>query len=150
MFTGPVGPVEVFFYWPEAVLGNFYWPGAIGSPLASSPAPAELHYIYEFSFWIDTYITIILSTLWHCGQLQPCHVLYCNIWVISCVQAIKRDLLVAYQVDWHSCYDQKWVPPSLLSQKKNRRENGTLARSSGSNCEEMKRNLKTRCDVSRD
>ena len=39
MFTGPVGPVEVFFYWPEAVLGNFYWPGAIGSPLASSPVP---------------------------------------------------------------------------------------------------------------
>ena len=39
MFTGPVGPVEVVFYWPEAVFGNFYWPGAIGSPLASSPAP---------------------------------------------------------------------------------------------------------------
>ena len=38
MFTGPVGPVEFFFYWPEAVLGNFYWPWAIGSPLASSPA----------------------------------------------------------------------------------------------------------------
>ena len=38
MFTGPVGPIEVFFYWPEAVLGNIYWPGAIGSPLASSPA----------------------------------------------------------------------------------------------------------------
>ena len=37
MFTGPEGPVEVFFYWPEAVFGNFYWPGAIGSPLASSP-----------------------------------------------------------------------------------------------------------------
>ena len=37
MFTGPVGPVEVFFYWPEVVFGNFYWPGAIGSPLASSP-----------------------------------------------------------------------------------------------------------------
>ena len=37
MFTGPVGPVEVFFYLPEAVFGNFYWPGAIGSPLASSP-----------------------------------------------------------------------------------------------------------------
>ena len=37
MFTGPVGPVEVFIYWPEAVLGNFYWPGAIGLPLASSP-----------------------------------------------------------------------------------------------------------------
>ena len=33
MFTGPVGPVEVFFplfYWPEAVLGNFYWPVAMG------------------------------------------------------------------------------------------------------------------------
>ena len=39
MFTGPVGPVEVFFYWPEVVFGNFYWPGAIGSPLASSPGP---------------------------------------------------------------------------------------------------------------
>ena len=37
MFTGPVGPVEVFFYWPETVFGNFYWAGAIGSPLASSP-----------------------------------------------------------------------------------------------------------------
>ena len=37
MFTGPVGPVEVFFYWPEDVFGNFYWPGAIVSPLASSP-----------------------------------------------------------------------------------------------------------------
>ena len=36
MFTGPVGPVEIF-YWPEAVLGNFYWPGAIGLLLASSP-----------------------------------------------------------------------------------------------------------------
>ena len=42
MFTGPVGPVEVFFYWPEAVFGNFYWPGAIGLPLASSPVLAKL------------------------------------------------------------------------------------------------------------
>ena len=41
MFTRPVGPVEVFFYWPEAVFGNFYWPGAIGSPLASSPGPVK-------------------------------------------------------------------------------------------------------------
>ena len=41
MFTGLVGPVEVFFYWPEAVFGNFYWPGAIGSPLASSPAGSQ-------------------------------------------------------------------------------------------------------------
>ena len=37
MFTGPVGPVEVFFYWPKAVFGKFNWPGDIGSPLASSP-----------------------------------------------------------------------------------------------------------------
>ena len=37
MFTGPVGPVEVIFYWPEAVYGNLYWPGAIGLLLASSP-----------------------------------------------------------------------------------------------------------------
>ena len=41
MFTGPVGPVEDFFYWPEAVFENFYWPGAIGSPLASSPGPPD-------------------------------------------------------------------------------------------------------------
>ena len=41
MFTDPVGPVEDFFYWPETVLGNFYWPGAIGSPLVSSPAQCE-------------------------------------------------------------------------------------------------------------
>ena len=39
MVTGPVGPVEVFFYWPEAILGNFYWPAAIGPLLASSPVP---------------------------------------------------------------------------------------------------------------
>ena len=46
MFTVPVGPVEVFFYWPEAVLGNFYWPGAIGSPLASGPDI----YIWELTY----------------------------------------------------------------------------------------------------
>ena len=49
MFTGPVGPVEVFFYWPEAVLGNFYWPGAIGSPLASSPGFSHFSgFLYHF------------------------------------------------------------------------------------------------------
>ena len=37
MFNGPVGPVEVIFYWPEAIFENFYWPGAIGLLLASSP-----------------------------------------------------------------------------------------------------------------
>ena len=43
MFTSFEGPVEVFFYWPEAVFGDFYWPGAIGSPLASSPVDAIIH-----------------------------------------------------------------------------------------------------------
>ena len=33
--------VEVFFYWPEAVIGNFYWPGASSSLLASSPGSQE-------------------------------------------------------------------------------------------------------------
>ena len=37
MFTGPVGPVEVIFYWPEAVFGIFYWPGAIGLLLVLNP-----------------------------------------------------------------------------------------------------------------
>ena len=37
MFTGPVGPVEVFCYWPEAILGIFYWPGVSGSLFALSP-----------------------------------------------------------------------------------------------------------------
>ena len=46
MFTGPVGPVEVFFYWPKAVFGNFYWPGAIGSPLASSPVTFARKQVY--------------------------------------------------------------------------------------------------------
>ena len=49
MFTGPVGPVEVFFYWPEAVFGNFYWPGAIGSPLASSPAYLSPYGLVSFN-----------------------------------------------------------------------------------------------------
>ena len=33
MFTGPVGPIEVF--------GDFYWPGVRGSLLASSPASSN-------------------------------------------------------------------------------------------------------------
>ena len=37
MLTGPVGPVEVYFYWPKGIFGNLYWPGAIGPLLASSP-----------------------------------------------------------------------------------------------------------------
>ena len=31
MSTDPVGPVEVCYYWPEAILRIFYWPGASGS-----------------------------------------------------------------------------------------------------------------------
>ena len=38
MFTCPVRPVELCFYWPEAIFGNFYWPGASISLLVSSPA----------------------------------------------------------------------------------------------------------------
>ena len=48
MFIGPVGPVVVFFYWPEAVFGNFYWPGAIGSPLASGPDTLQNNEVF---FW---------------------------------------------------------------------------------------------------
>ena len=58
MFTGPVGPVEVFFYWPETVLGNFYWPGAIGSPLASSPAIFPEFTVCKFGFPV---IVIIIN-----------------------------------------------------------------------------------------
>ena len=50
MFTGPVGPVEVFFYWPEAVFGNIYWPGAIGPLLASSPVSNWSLPTYPFFF----------------------------------------------------------------------------------------------------
>ena len=54
MVTGPVGPVEVFFYWPEAVFGNFYWPGAIGPLLASSPSI----FITEYTSLCRNLITI--------------------------------------------------------------------------------------------
>ena len=37
MFNGPGGPVEVFFYCPEVVFGNFYLPWASSSLLAWSP-----------------------------------------------------------------------------------------------------------------
>ena len=50
MFTGPVGPVEVFFYWPEAIFGNFYWPGAIGPLLASSPVISNILAYKYFSY----------------------------------------------------------------------------------------------------
>ena len=41
MFTGLVGPVEVFIYWLKVILGNFYWPGAIGPLLASRESPIQ-------------------------------------------------------------------------------------------------------------
>ena len=61
MFTGPVRPVEVFVYWPEAVLGNFYWPGAIGSPLASSPVYKKTlsKVISLWEIWISIFIACI-------------------------------------------------------------------------------------------
>ena len=68
MFTSLVGPVEVFFYWPEAVFGNFYWPGAIGSPLASSPVQQVIYVLFlqscwgvSFSFDMKQNIVIILK-----------------------------------------------------------------------------------------
>ena len=65
MLTRPVGPVEVFFYWPEAVLRNFYWPGAIGSPLASSPAREfSTHIIgYRLGEWREFDETMFSCTL---------------------------------------------------------------------------------------
>ena len=45
MFTGPVGPVEAIFYWPEANFENFYWPGVSGSLLGSSPEVVAVQYI---------------------------------------------------------------------------------------------------------
>ena len=68
MFTGPVGPVEVFFYWPEAVFDNFYWPGAIGSPLASSPVLAKvvdaLIWWISRQDWINPFTPVALKTAW--------------------------------------------------------------------------------------
>ena len=58
MFTGPVGPVEVFFYWPEAAFGNFYWPGAIGLPLASSPVNVGSFWKTRSAVWVDGSISI--------------------------------------------------------------------------------------------
>ena len=43
MFIGPVRPVEIFFYWHEAVLGKFYWPWASSLQLASSPVNKTVH-----------------------------------------------------------------------------------------------------------
>ena len=47
MFTGPVGPVEVFFYWPEAIFGNLHWPGVTSSLLASSPGTDSLYQLIQ-------------------------------------------------------------------------------------------------------
>ena len=56
MFTGPVGPVKVFFYWLEALFGNFYWPGAIGQLLTSSPVQ-KLEYHSSSPFLVPGEIT---------------------------------------------------------------------------------------------
>ena len=62
MFTGPVGPVEVFVYWPEAVLGNFYWPGAIGSPLASSPGAVEAGSFVYWCLMTSYHVSVLYDT----------------------------------------------------------------------------------------
>ena len=53
MFTNTVGPVGVFFYWPEAVIGNLYWPGASGSLVVPT------RYIYIYMIFI--YVMILCS-----------------------------------------------------------------------------------------
>ena len=81
MFTGPVGPVEVYFYWPEAVLGNFYWPGAIGSPLALSPGVVGydlccdgplLLCVCKLVLWVGVWLRLtcvtIFTSLLVCGR----------------------------------------------------------------------------------
>ena len=49
MFSGLVGLVEVFYYWPEAILGDFYWPGASVSLLISSPGIYKYGLLKYFS-----------------------------------------------------------------------------------------------------
>ena len=74
MFTGPVGPVHVFFYRPEAVFGNFYWPGAIGLPLASSPV------LYGFNIMIQLDVAKhILSSCLLIGVLSLHNIEICSI-----------------------------------------------------------------------
>ena len=83
MFTGPVGPVEVFFYWPAAVFGNFYWPGAIGLPLASSPVILN-HWVLIssmlYSWFHGYYVHLILN-----GSVKY---IYCH----TCINS-KRNVL---------------------------------------------------------
>ena len=55
---GPIGPVEVFFYWPEAVMGNFHWPGAIGPLLASSPDSISC---YTHTRWVRMFRYMTVS-----------------------------------------------------------------------------------------
>ena len=64
MFTDPLGPVEIFFYWPEVNLGIFYWPaGASGSLLASSPdLITTVLNQYKMS---SRFIFIFLSFMYH-------------------------------------------------------------------------------------
>ena len=59
--TGHLGPVEVFFYWPEAVFGNFYWPWAIGSPLASSPVYVQMlsRVLPVYSYFISSHCLVL-------------------------------------------------------------------------------------------
>ena len=74
MFTGPVGPVEVFFfYWPAAVFGNFYWPGTIGLLLASSPGMLQAGRNHASE--IQQGFTLTLAML----RLDLLHV--CDIWL---------------------------------------------------------------------
>ena len=53
MFTGPVGPVEVLFYWTKAILGNFYWPGAIRTTVSVEPCSLfHTASVYPATKWV--------------------------------------------------------------------------------------------------
>ena len=81
MFTGPVGPVEVFFYWPETDLGNFYWPGAIGSPLASSPVRKNIRSYFSFIL-----IVLKISPVRELSPQKPGSSGCCNVFVVVVVK----------------------------------------------------------------
>ena len=66
MFTGPVGPVELFFTGPKLFWGIFTGlAGAIGSPLASSPDEIK---IISQSILESTQVDLHIATSTLCGD----------------------------------------------------------------------------------
>ena len=65
MCTGPLGPVEIFFYWPEAILDGSLLAGASGTLLASSPVELERKQQYQeqwgaLSLWDQNFYNHLL------------------------------------------------------------------------------------------